>query len=43
MQGEQSRHLLPVLPFKFYTEFEEVNRVQGLAPSPSLKVRTSLN
>ncbi|TFJ88657.1 hypothetical protein NSK_000226 [Nannochloropsis salina CCMP1776] len=35
-QGEQSRHLLPVLPFKFYTEFEEVNRVAGLAPAPVL-------
>lgn len=35
-QGEQSRHLLPVVPFKFYTEFEELNRVAGLAPAPLL-------
>jgi len=35
-QGEQSRHLLPVVPFKFYTEFEELNRVAGLVPAPPL-------
>lgn len=40
-QGEQQNHLLPVVPFHFYTDFSELHRVAHLPGSASVhRVRT---